>query len=91
MRVLATYNIDYEIAEKWSDKVTDTETFHTPPGLFTKSAEDIANFLHAHSDSLKQAVSRLTFYRNRAGKNLSEQEEHTLDKAHDKLVSLFAA
>nr|NYE65830.1 hypothetical protein [Mucilaginibacter sp. E4BP6] len=34
-------------------------------------------------------MSMLTFYENRAGKNLSSDEKDTLEKAKDKLRELF--
>ena len=46
-----------------------------PDGLFNQSAKKIANFLIKKSDNLKQAMSRVTFYTNRAGKNLKDKRK----------------
>ena len=78
-----------ETAEKWSKDVTDKEKFHTPPGLFSESADKIAHFMKSHSDSLKQAIDRVNFYKQRGGKNLSDEEGKKLDAAMDKIRELF--
>jgi len=41
------------------------------------------------SSPYQSAMSMLTFYENRAGKNLSADEKETLEKAKDKLRGLF--
>lgn len=41
------------------------------------------------SSPYQSAMSMLTFYENRAGKNLSSDEKDTLEKAKDKLRELF--
>lgn len=41
------------------------------------------------SSPYRSAMSMLTFYKNRAGKNLSAGEKETLEKAKDKLRELF--
>ena len=66
-------------ASKWSAKV---KTHWSPPeGLFTKSAETIANALDRESDDCAQATERLNFYINRAGKNLSKSDRARLEAA----------
>ena len=73
--------------KKWSAAV---ETEWSPPeGFFTKSAEKIAAGLKAKSKDLKQAMSRLNFFINRAGKNLSADDKARLENAKDKLRKLF--
>ena len=68
---------------KWSGKV---ETEWSPPeGFFTKSADKIASGLKANSKDLKQAMSRLNFFVNRAGKNLSADDKARLEAAKEKL------
>lgn len=52
-----------------------------PEGLFTKGPSEIAEGLMRNSEDYKQAVSRLNFYRNRAGKNLDATEKNKLDQA----------
>lgn len=71
----------YGRSKKWSSRVTANEHYHTPPGLFTESAERIAHVLHAGASDTAQAVRRLSFYINRAGKNLSIAARRKLHKA----------
>ena len=74
-------------ADNWSEKVT---TKWTPPkGFFELPAEKIATGLKDASDSLKQAMSRLDFYINRAGSNLSDKDVARLDAAKEKLRKLY--
>lgn len=75
--------------KKWSQKVTEKEKWHAPEGLFKESPEKIAKTLKKESKDKKQAMSRLTFYRNRAGKNLSKADKERLDKAKEKLESMY--
>lgn len=82
--VLANVVSRLETAKKsrdWSGKVTKKEKFHTPPGLFKKSGKTIADYLLKTADSPKQARLRLTFYMNRAGKGLPDEEMSELNKA----------
>lgn len=73
--------------EKWSAEV---RTKWSPPeGFFTKSAESIAKGLHANSRNLKQAMSRLNFYINRAGANLSDKDHARLEAAKTKLHKMY--
>lgn len=73
--------------EKWS---ADVETKWTPKeGIFTKSAEKIAKYLKKESDDLKQAMSRLNFYINRAGSKLSAADKTRLENAKTKLHDLY--
>ena len=58
-------------------------------GIFTKSADEIAKYLKANSEDLKQASSRLSFYINRAGKNLSSADKSRLENARKKLQNLY--
>ncbi len=74
--------------KQWSAGV-DTE-WSPPEGFFTKSAEKIAGGLKAKSKDLKQAMSRLNFYINRAGKNLSADDKTRLENAKEKLRALYA-
>ncbi len=75
--------------KKWSG---DVETKWTPQeDFFTQSAAKIASGLKSNSKNLKQAMSRLNFYVNRAGKNLSVQEKRRLELAKTKLRSLYEA
>lgn len=73
--------------KKWS---SDVETsWHPKDGFFTQSAEKIAAGLASNSKDLKQAMSRLNFYINRAGKNLTSQDAARLELAKHKLRKKF--
>ncbi len=71
----------------WSADVT--EKWHPPEGFFEKSAEAIASGLKRASKDLKQAMSRLNFYVNRAGKNLSSDDRERLELAKEKLHASY--
>lgn len=75
--------------KKWSGEVTEHDKWHPPEGLFKKSAKEIAETLKANSKDEKQAMARLNFYINRAGKNLSEEDRKRLDKAKEILHELY--
>lgn len=68
---------------RWSSKVKTVSTF-PPPGLFNKDAETIARTLASKKVSPKgpgSGMRMLTFYVNRAGKNLSGRRRAELEKA----------
>lgn len=70
-------------AKKWSGRVT-TDSTHPPEGLFTKDPETIARSLASKKVSPKGPASgmrMLTFFINRAGKNLSAARKAKLQKA----------
>lgn len=71
---------DYAASSQlWSHKV---EThYHPPAGLFTKGAEHIARVLLHDAASPGQAIRRLQFYINRAGRNLSGEVQSRLHHA----------
>ncbi len=72
------------LSEKhWSKSVKPK--FHPEPGIFEKPAEEIAHYFKDESDSEKQAMSRINFYKNRAGKNLSSEEQGKLNHAKELL------
>ncbi|GEM_PF-1231844 len=76
-----------EQGARWSAQV---KTKWTPPkGLFTRSAKEVATVLHNQSESLKQAMSRLNFYINRAGSNLSMGRKRALNNAKPMLRQMF--
>jgi len=58
-----------EATRRWSARVKTR--WQPPPGLFTESAAAIADAINRSSKSLSQAMSRINFYENRAGSNLS--------------------
>lgn len=72
---------------KWSGDVK--EKWHPPEGFFTKSASAIALGLKDASKDLKQAMSRLNFYINRAGSNLSDEDHKRLELAKTKLHKMY--
>ena len=72
-------------SRRWSAKVK-TDSTKPGPGLFKKSAKEIAEGLDKKSVSPEgtgQAMRMLSFYENRGGKNLSAERKHTLEKAKD--------
>lgn len=74
-------SIDDYILEK--EQLSDVETkWHPEEGLFLKKdSEYIADYLIKNSKDLKQAMSRLVFYMNRAGENL--ENKTVLNKAKE--------
>jgi hypothetical protein len=69
--------------KKWVKNVT-TDSTHPPHDLFTRSAPVIARSLASKKVSPKGAASgmrMLTYYINRAGKNLSASRKRELEKA----------
>ncbi len=74
-----------ETAKKnWSQEVTDNEKFHPKEGIFKQSSEKIAKYLLSKGKG--KAMSRLTFYINRAGKSLSPEDRNRLERAK-KIIS----
>jgi Protein of unknown function (DUF3175) len=70
-------------ARRWSASVT-TDSTHPPKDLFNKSAATIARTLASKKVSPKgpgSGMRMLTFYINRAGKNLSASRRAVLEKA----------
>jgi hypothetical protein len=63
-----------------------TDSTKPAPGLFKKSAKQIAEGLEKKSVSPKgpgQAMQMLSFYENRGGKNLPAERKHTLENAKE--------
>ena len=74
-------------SRRWSAKVK-TDSTKPGPGLFKKSAKDIADGLAKKSVSPKgpgQAMQMLSFYENRGGKNLSTERKRALENAKDRI------
>lgn len=72
-------------SKRWSGKVK-TDSTKPSPGIFKKSAKAIAADLEKKSVSPKgpaQAMRMLSFYENRAGKNLPAERKRTLEHAKD--------
>jgi len=86
--------------KKWSGKVTrESDALDLEKGVFKKgSAREIARSLKRSAERskrrksapLRSAMSMLTFYINRAGKDLSAGRKRTLEAAKDELRKLFA-
>jgi hypothetical protein len=85
--------------KKWSQKVTDeSDAMTLEKGVFTKgSARAIASSIKRSAESsnrrkstpFRSAMSMLTFYENRGGKNLSAAQRKKLDGAKEVLRELF--
>ena len=83
---------------KWSAKVTrESHALDLEEGVFAwKDPKRIAHSLKRSADvsknrkspPLRCAMSMLTFYINRAGKNLSDDQKHILEQAKDELQKL---
>jgi tRNA(adenine34) deaminase len=72
---------------KWSGKV-HTESTYPPEGLFKKSASVIARTLASPEVSPKgpgSGMRMLSFYINRAGRNLDAKQRAELEKAKELL------
>jgi phosphoenolpyruvate carboxylase len=84
---------------KWSARVTETShALDLEKSVFTlKSPKQIAKSLkrsaqassHRKADPYRSAMSMLTFYINRAGKNLTAARKHTLEQAKSELRREF--
>ncbi|QRE00325.1 hypothetical protein [Burkholderia phage BCSR5] len=73
--------------EKWSKKVKTK--WEPPEGLFTESAEKIAQGLKRGHTDLQGAMGSLNYYINRAGKNLSDADKKRLEAVKPKLQKLY--
>ncbi|HEV8527766.1 MAG TPA: DUF3175 domain-containing protein [Actinomycetes bacterium] len=86
-------------SKRWSREVTEkSNALDLEPSVFTKeSPREIAQSLKRsaeHStrrkrDPYRSAMSMLTFYINRAGKNLPRARRDRLEAAKDELRDLF--
>lgn len=85
--------------KKWSRDVTEhSNALDLRENVFeSKNPKEIAKSLkHSAEESdrrksspFRSAMSMLTFYINRAGKNLPEKQKHVLDEAKDELRKEF--
>ena len=85
--------------KKWSAQVTETsdamdleqEVFKSDsPRRIAQSVKHSAERSHRRKSSpFRSAMSMLTFYKNRAGKNLSPRRKGILDAAKNSLRRLF--
>ena len=85
-------------SRKWSARVTETsdaltlrdKVFTQSPTAIAKSLKRSAERSHRRKSSpYRSAMSMLTFYINRAGKNLSPTKRKKLEKAKDELRKVF--
>ncbi|MEQ9546906.1 MAG: DUF3175 domain-containing protein [Marinobacter sp.] len=86
-------------SERWSQKVTDSSNaLDLERGVFAlEDPEEIARSLkksaeeskRRKSDPYRSAMSMLTFYINRAGKQLPPEQKDRLEAAKDELRVLF--
>lgn len=86
-------------SKRWSHDVTmKSDALDLEPGVFTKSspraiAESLKrsaeNSTRRKSDPYRSAMSMLTFYMNRAGKNLPREDRDRLEAAKGELRSLY--
>ena len=86
-------------SRKWSAEVTArSNALDLEPNVFEKeSAEEIAQSLkrsaeasdRRKSSAFRSAMSMLTFYVNRAGRNLSPERRRTFEAAKGRLRALF--
>jgi hypothetical protein len=85
--------------DKWSGEVTaHSDAMDLEHDIFKSDDPDkIARSLKASAENsnrrksapFRSAMSMLTFYENRAGKNLEEKQKEVLEQAKDKLRKLF--
>ena len=85
--------------KRWSQRVTETSNaIDLEPGVFSReSPRSIALSLkrsaersqRRKSDPFRSAMSMLSFYINRAGKNLSKARRARLEAAKDELRGLY--
>lgn len=82
----------------WSKKVTEkSNAMDLEQGVFTFSPKQMALSLKRSAESssrlkstpFRSAMSMLTFYQNRAGKNLSDSQKENIQKAKNELRKLF--
>jgi Protein of unknown function (DUF3175) len=86
-------------ARRWSQRVTErSNALDLEPGVFTlEDPEEIARSLmrsavasrRRRSPAFRSAMSMLTFYVNRAGRNLSRRDRARLEAAKQALRSLY--
>jgi hypothetical protein len=84
--------------KRWSKKVTETsDALMLDKGVFKKSPHAIALSLKRSADHsrrrksspFRSAMSMLTFYVNRGGRNLSAAQKAKLNQAKDELRELY--
>ena len=86
-------------SRRWSRRVTEhSDALDLEGRVFTRGPRQIALSLKRSADRsarrkaepFRSAMSMLTFYQNRAGRNLSGAKKRVLDKAKDELRKLYS-
>jgi hypothetical protein len=88
-----------QVGKRWSQRVTErSNALDLEPGVFTHDdpKEIAASLRHSaerstrrKADPFRSAMSMLTFYINRAGKNLPAEQVKILNRAKDELRAQF--
>lgn len=82
----------------WSQKVAEkSNALDLEEGVFTLPPRQMAESLKRSADAsnrrksspFRSAMSMLTFYENRAGKNLSPERKHAIQQAKQELRKLY--
>lgn len=91
--------MDERETRRWSQRVTETsDALDLEPGVFTwddprRIAESLKRSAERSrrrkAEPFRSAMSMLTFYINRAGRNLPAQRRACLEAAKDELRALF--
>lgn len=76
-------------AEDKQEQKPEDPNAEFPEDFFKGSPSSIAQGLKSKSDDFKQAMSRLSFYINRAGKNLEMSDKQRLEQAKDSLYRIY--
>ncbi|RYZ37877.1 MAG: DUF3175 domain-containing protein [Myxococcaceae bacterium] len=83
---------------RWSQKVTEhSDAMTLEDQVFTRSAKEIARSVKRSAErstrrkapAFQSAMSMLTFYANRAGRNLPASRKRTLQEAKEELRKLY--
>jgi hypothetical protein len=83
---------------RWSQRVTrESNALDLEPGVFTREPREIALSLKRSAErsrrrktsAFRSAMSMLTFYINRAGRQLTPPQRARLEAAKDELRALF--
>ena len=81
---------------RWSQEITESERHDIPSGVFADgSAQEIADAVisaardEGADDVERRAMSKLTFYENRAGRNLSPERRAVIDEAKEIVRASF--
>lgn len=84
--------------KKWSKEVMEkSNALDLEPGVFKLSPKKMAISLKRSAENsqrrkappFRSAMSMLTFYQNRAGKNLSTEQKELLNQAKNELRKLY--